>query len=90
MWRDPIVEEIHAIRAQIYKEFDGDLRKYVDSVRGLTVADAQAQIAKRQSAAKKAKTKARSKATPKPRSPKAVKRVSKTPRKKSPRPRRAA
>ena len=33
MWKDPIVEEIHAIRAQLLARFDGDFGKYCAHVR---------------------------------------------------------
>lgn len=33
MWRDPIVEEIHAIREQIARECEYDLRKIVDRLK---------------------------------------------------------
>ncbi len=33
MWRDPIVEEIHAIREQIARECDFDLRRIIHSLR---------------------------------------------------------
>jgi len=35
MWEDPIVEEVHAIRAQLLARFDGDLHKYCEYVRSL-------------------------------------------------------
>ena len=33
MWKDPIVEEIHAIRAELLARFDGDFGKYCAHVR---------------------------------------------------------
>ena len=33
MWKDPIVEEIHTIRAQLLAHFEGDLHKYCEFVR---------------------------------------------------------
>lgn len=33
MWKDPIVEEIHAIRADIDASFGGDMHKYVEYIR---------------------------------------------------------
>jgi len=33
MWKDPIVEEIHAIRRQIAKECNYDLKQIVDRLR---------------------------------------------------------
>ena len=33
MWKDPIVEEIHAIRRQIAKECNYDLRQIVERLR---------------------------------------------------------
>ena len=35
MWKDPIVEELHAVRAQLLARFDGDLHKYCDYVMSL-------------------------------------------------------
>ena len=33
MWRDTIVEEVHAIREQLLARFGGDLHKYCEYVR---------------------------------------------------------
>ncbi len=33
MWKDPIVEEIHAVREQIARECDYDLRRIMDRLR---------------------------------------------------------
>lgn len=33
MWEDPIVAEIHRIRAEILAEFDGDLHAYYSYIR---------------------------------------------------------
>jgi hypothetical protein len=33
MWKDPIVEQIHAIRKQIAKECDYDLRRIMERLR---------------------------------------------------------
>jgi hypothetical protein len=33
MWKDPIVEEIHAVREKIEREFDYDLRRIMDYLR---------------------------------------------------------
>jgi hypothetical protein len=33
MWKDPIVEEIHAIREQIARECDYDMRKIMERLR---------------------------------------------------------
>jgi hypothetical protein len=33
MWKDPIVEEIHAIREQIARECDYDLKRIMDRLR---------------------------------------------------------
>jgi hypothetical protein len=33
MWKDPIVEEIHAIREQLAKTFDDDLRRMMAYLR---------------------------------------------------------
>ena len=35
MWEDPIVEELHAVRAQLLARFGGDLHKYCDYVMSL-------------------------------------------------------
>lgn len=35
MWEDPIVEELHAVRAQLLARFDGDLHKYCEYVMSL-------------------------------------------------------
>jgi len=33
MWKDPIVEEIHAVREQIARECDYDLKRIMDRLR---------------------------------------------------------
>jgi len=33
MWKDPIVEEIHAVRARIARECDGDLTRIMNLLR---------------------------------------------------------
>ncbi len=33
MLKDPIVDEIHKIREDLLKEFDGDMKKYVHYIR---------------------------------------------------------
>jgi hypothetical protein len=33
MWKDPIVEEIHAIREQIARDFDYDMKRIMDHLR---------------------------------------------------------
>jgi hypothetical protein len=33
MWEDTIVEEVHAIRAQLLAQFDGDVHQYCEYVR---------------------------------------------------------
>jgi hypothetical protein len=35
MWEDPIVEELHAVRAELLARFGGDLHKYCDYVMSL-------------------------------------------------------
>ena len=40
MWKDPIVEEVHAIREQLLAQFGGDLHKYCEYARTQTVKSA--------------------------------------------------
>ncbi len=35
MWEDAIVEEVHAVRAQLLARFDGDVHRYCEYVRSL-------------------------------------------------------
>jgi hypothetical protein len=46
MWKDTIVEDIHAVREQLLERFDGDLHRYCEYVRSLAApASASAQPA---------------------------------------------
>ncbi len=37
-WHDPIVEELHELRAQLLEKFQGDLHAYSEAARARTLA----------------------------------------------------
>jgi len=41
MWEDPIVEDVHAIRDQLLARFGGDVHRYCEYVRSLSLQHAQ-------------------------------------------------
>lgn len=89
MWRSPVVKEVHEVRSQLSEEFGGDLGKYIDHVKALTVDKARADVAKRRTGSK-ALTKKPGKGGPKPPRAAAAKKATSAKPARKPRSRRAA